>query len=141
MLAGTLRRRQDQFAKEPELNTSHIPAKTSIGEALLRLPGAPTLQYPEGAPSVAMLQHGSMQLKVFTPATNADGRDRQLPHEQDELYLVHSGSADITIGGEVFAARAGDAFFVAAGAVHRFEHFTPDFVTWVVFYGPTGGEK
>ena len=115
--------------------------KTSISEGLARLPGAPTAQYPEGAPSVALFEHGSMQLKVFTPSTNADGRDRQLPHVQDELYLVHSGSADIHIGDEVFAARAGDAFFVAAAVNHRFENFTPDFVTWVVFYGPQGGEK
>ncbi len=49
------------------MHTNHVPAKASIGEALLRLPGAPTPQYPEGAPSVAMLQHGDMQLKVFTP--------------------------------------------------------------------------
>ena len=28
-----------------------------------------------------------------------------------------------------------------AGDVHRFENFGKDFVTWVVFYGPTGGEK
>jgi hypothetical protein len=28
-----------------------------------------------------------------------------------------------------------------AGAVHRFENFSNDFVTWVVFYGPQGGES
>ena len=123
------------------MNTSHVPAKTSIGEALLRLPGAPTTQYPEGAPSVAMLQHGDMQLKVFTPTTNADGRDRQLPHEQDELYLVHSGMAQFSVDGNSFTVSPGDAFFVAAGASHRFDTFTPDFATWVVFYGPPGGEK
>jgi hypothetical protein len=27
------------------------------------------------------------------------------------------------------------------GAKHRFENFSHDFVTWVVFYGPQGGEK
>jgi hypothetical protein len=25
--------------------------------------------------------------------------------------------------------------------VHRFEEFTDDFYTWVIFYGPDGGEK
>ena len=39
-----------------------------------------------------------------------------------------------------FEAAAGDAFFVAAGVVHQFENFSEDFVTWVVFYGPQGGE-
>ena len=27
------------------------------------------------------------------------------------------------------------------GAVHRFEHFSSDFATWVVFWGPPGGER
>jgi len=36
---------------------------------------------------------------------------------------------------------AGDALFVAAHETHRFEDFTPDFGTWVMFYGPVGGEK
>ncbi len=113
--------------------------KISIQEA--RLPGPPTAQYPEGAPSVTMLAHGSMLLKVFTPGTNNDGRDRQVPHEQDELYFVHTGSATITIDERAFDVQPGDAIFVPAGATHRFAPFTPDFATWVVFYGPQGGEK
>jgi len=35
----------------------------------------------------------------------------------------------------------GDVLFAAAGEVHRFEEFTDDFYTWVIFYGPDGGEK
>ena len=35
---------------------------------------------------------------------------------------------------------AGDALFVRAGIVHRFEDFAADFATWVFFYGPEGGE-
>lgn len=31
--------------------------------------------------------------------------------------------------------------FVAAGVEHRFEDFTADFATWVVFWGPKGGEQ
>ena len=34
----------------------------------------------------------------------------------------------------------GDALFVPAAAVRRFEDFTDDFETWVVMYGPPGGE-
>jgi len=34
----------------------------------------------------------------------------------------------------------GDLLFVPAGIVHRFEDFTDDFATWVMFYGPEGGE-
>ena len=121
--------------------TRQAAVKTSVADALERLPGPATAQYPEGAPSVTLLQHGSMALKLFSPATNTDGRDRQLPHEQDELYLVHSGMAQFSVDGNSFTVSPGDAFFVAAGASHRFDTFTPDFATWVVFYGPPGGEK
>jgi len=35
----------------------------------------------------------------------------------------------------------GDVIFAPAGIEHRFENFSDDFVTWVIFYGPVGGEK
>ena len=38
------------------------------------------------------------------------------------------------------AVKAGDVLFVRAGAEHRFYDFTPDFETWVIFWGPKGGE-
>lgn len=31
-------------------------------------------------------------------------------------------------------------YVAAAAAVHLFEDFSADFGTWVVFYGPNGGE-
>jgi mannose-6-phosphate isomerase-like protein (cupin superfamily) len=65
----------------------------------------------------------------------------QQPHAQDELYFIHRGKGEIVIDGQRGDATAGSAFFVAAGVPHRFENFSQDFVTWVVFYGPQGGEK
>jgi uncharacterized RmlC-like cupin family protein len=35
----------------------------------------------------------------------------------------------------------GDFLFVPAGIEHRFVNFTDDFSTWVIFYGPKGGES
>jgi quercetin dioxygenase-like cupin family protein len=35
----------------------------------------------------------------------------------------------------------GDAFFVPAGVPHRFTRFSEGFATWVVFWGPDGGER
>jgi mannose-6-phosphate isomerase-like protein (cupin superfamily) len=84
---------------------------------------------------------GSMSLEIYAPGSNADGQDRQQPHAQDELYFVQRGRSELVIGGQRFAAEPGDAFFVAAGTEHRFENFTADFATWVVFYGPPGGES
>ncbi len=83
-----------------------------------------------------MMAGGTMSVEVFAPK----GADRQTPHNQDELYFIQSGRGEIVIAGQRFEAAAGDAFFVAAQVEHRFENFTGDFVTWVVFYGPSGGE-
>jgi len=35
----------------------------------------------------------------------------------------------------------GMVLFVPAGTTHRFEDFSADFATWVVFWGPQGGER
>jgi mannose-6-phosphate isomerase-like protein (cupin superfamily) len=110
--------------------------KVSIADALKRLPAAPTDRYPAGAPFVTMMAGGTMSVEVFAPKT----ADLQEPHSQDELYFIHSGTGELIINGQRFDAAAGDAFFVAAGVAHRFENFSDDFVTWVVFYGPQGGE-
>lgn len=111
--------------------------KVSITQALKRLPAAPTATYPNGAPFVTMMAGGTMSVEVFAPK----GADLQQPHAQDELYFIHSGSGQIIINGQRFEAASGDAYFVAAGVEHRFENFSDNFVTWVVFYGPSGGEK
>ncbi len=66
--------------------------------------------------------------------------DPQTPHEQDELYVVVAGSGTFQRGGERVPFKAGDVLFVPAGMDHRFESFTRDFETWVIFYGPPGGE-
>ena len=110
--------------------------KASIKSGLERIPGLPTARYPQGAPFAAVMAGGTMKVEVFAPG----GADVQTPHSQDELYFVHGGTGEIVISGQRFDAAAGDAFFVAAGVEHRFENFSSDFVTWVVFYGPQGGE-
>ena len=110
--------------------------KASIKTALARLPGLPSARYPDGVPFSAVMAGGTMSVEVFAP----QGVDLQTPHTQDELYFVQRGTGEIVINGQRFDAAAGDAFFVAAHVEHRFENFSEDFVTWVVFYGPPGGE-
>jgi mannose-6-phosphate isomerase-like protein (cupin superfamily) len=108
--------------------------KVSISQAMKRLPATPTQKYPHGAPFVTMMAGAhDMSVEVFAPK----GKDLQQPHTQDELYFIHSGTGELIINGQRFDAAAGDAFFVAAGVEHRFENFSEDFVTWVVFYGPS----
>lgn len=91
---------------------------------------------PAGARSAILMRHGSMTLRFYQPK----GSDPQQPHEQDEIYVVASGSGVFVCDGERVSFGPGDALFAAARAVHRFEDFTDDFAAWVVFYGPKGGE-
>jgi mannose-6-phosphate isomerase-like protein (cupin superfamily) len=91
---------------------------------------------PQGERSVAVLDHGRYNWKVYAPR----GTDLQQPHTRDELYVVASGSGEFVTANERIPFAAGDALFVAAHAAHRFENFSADFVVWVVFYGPEGGE-
>ena len=79
---------------------------------------------------------GTMVLELYAPR----GVDDQQPHSQDELYFVVKGSGTFVCDGERVSFGPGDALFAAAGVEHRFENFTDDLETWVVFYGPEGGE-
>ena len=67
--------------------------------------------------------------------------DLQAPHDRDELYMVISGSGNFRMNDEIVQFKAGDLLLVPQGAVHRFENFTEDFATWVIFYGPKKIEK
>jgi mannose-6-phosphate isomerase-like protein (cupin superfamily) len=97
---------------------------------------ASLLPTPDGKRSVALFEHGTLQVKLYAPR----GADPQSPHTRDELYVIARG-AGWFVNGEVrhrFAST--DVLFVPAGVVHRFEQFSDDFEAWVFFYGPEGGE-
>ncbi len=82
------------------------------------------------------LEHGSMNVEIYQPQKI----DLQQPHKQDELYVVYSGSGIFYNDGVRHPFKTGDVLFAPAGVAHRFEDFTEDFITWVIFYGPQGGE-
>ncbi len=84
-----------------------------------------------------LLDHGTLELGLYKP----EEIDPQEPHEQDEVYVVISGSGFFVQGDERQRFEAGEALFVPAGVVHRFEDFSEDFAAWVIFYGPPGGES
>jgi mannose-6-phosphate isomerase-like protein (cupin superfamily) len=111
--------------------------KARLSELLGRLPGPVTPQWPGGERFTRALAHGSMSVELYAP----EGHDPQTPHRQDELYFVQAGSGTFDLDGRKWAFEAGDCFFVPAGVPHRFEDFTADFATWVVFWGPDGGER
>ena len=109
---------------------------------LVTLAAAKAAPIPEGRRSAELMRHGSMTLRYYAPR----GNDPQTPHDQDEIYVVQSGRGFVLAGAnetslERRAFGPGDAIFVPAGHVHRFADFTDDFAVWVVFWGPTGGER
>ncbi len=73
-----------------------------------------------------------MSLELYKPV----GNDAQSPHTRDELYIVSSGSGTFYLQGDTFPFDSGDLIFVPAHAEHRFESFSEDFTTWVIFFGP-----
>ena len=89
------------------------------------------------SPFLTVFEHGSLAVEVYKP----EKIDLQKPHSRDEVYVIISGSGTFFNNGERTQYSAGDFLFVKAGLEHRFEKFTDDFSTWVIFYGPDGGEK
>jgi mannose-6-phosphate isomerase-like protein (cupin superfamily) len=110
--------------------------KAILADLRARIPGPVTEAWPGGEPFATALRHGSMTVELFAPV----GADLQTPHTQDELYFIHSGTGILVMDGDRHPFSPGTCFFVPAGMVHRFEQFSTDFCTWVVFWGPHGGE-
>ena len=96
---------------------------------------AAQLAREKDAAFTVLMRHGTMQVEYFAPK----GLDRQTPHRQDEIYVIASGESRFYRAGAYIACRKGDVLFVPAGMEHRFEDFSDDFATWVIFYGRDGG--
>lgn len=94
------------------------------------------LPTPDGKRSVALFEHGTLQVKLYAPR----GVDPQSPHSRDEIYVIALGAGWFVNGASRHRFAPHDVLFVPAGVVHRFEAFSDDFEAWVFFYGPEGGE-
>jgi len=88
------------------------------------------------SPFRSVFEHGTLSVEVYKPGKV----DFQQPHTRDEVYIIISGSGEFLNNGIRTNFSSGDFLFVPAGIEHRFENFTSDFSTWVLFYGPEGGE-
>lgn len=103
--------------------------------------------------SALLISHGSLEVRWLAQHPE----EAQEPHDRDELYVVVSGTGvfvrteeqipfgepgRVGVQGEVrITVQPGDTLFVPAGTVHQFEVMSPDFGTWMIFYGPEGGEQ
>ena len=111
--------------------------KAEIADLLKKIPGPASAEWPMGEPFTLAFAHGTMSVEIYAPVET----DPQSPHSQDELYFIISGAGIFVNGEERLSFSPGSAFFVPAGQPHRFENFSSDFATWVVFWGPHGGER
>src|SRR5437762_11142113 len=105
------------------------PIAISLAQAV-KAPLAP------GETAAALMRHGSMRLLYYAPR----GSDTQTPHQQDELYIVASGKGTFFCTDRYVSFGPGDVLFAPSGTEHHFEGLSDDFGTWVIFYGPKGGE-
>ncbi|TAM51889.1 MAG: cupin domain-containing protein [Paraburkholderia sp.] len=83
-------------------------------------------------PFAVLFQRADVSVELFAPRKI----DTQSPHTRDELYIVASGSGVFVRAGQRTEFQSGDLLFVPAHVEHRFEQFTGDFRTWVIFFGP-----
>jgi mannose-6-phosphate isomerase-like protein (cupin superfamily) len=85
-------------------------------------------------------------LSVGTYSIRSGGLDDQVPHTEDEIYVVTAGRAVLRAGregdGEVDSAAVGpgSVIYVAAGEEHRFTDVTEDLAA-VVLFGPAEGAR
>jgi len=106
------------------------PPALRLAEALSRVPTT-------GEPFARLFEHGTLVIGMYAPRDV----DLQTPHARDEVYVVVAGMAEFFYGNGRRPVASGDFLFVPDFAPHRFASMSDDFATWVIFYGPEGGES
>ena len=105
--------------------------KLTTSEVAAKIPA------PNGDRFFVALERGELQIELYMPGKVDD----QTPHRRDECYVIVEGTGNFEMDGEVVPFQAGDFFFVPAGVEHRFLDYGASMKTWVIFYGPDGGEQ
>ncbi|HUA28919.1 MAG TPA: cupin domain-containing protein [Streptosporangiaceae bacterium] len=79
-------------------------------------------------------------LSVGSYSIPRGGTDDQVPHTEDEIYVVTAGRAVLRAGTDSAEVGLGSVVFVAAGEEHRFTDITEDLAAIVVF-APAEGTR
>lgn len=79
---------------------------------------------------VELMRKGKASVEYYAPV----GVDLQKPHDQDEIYVIISGTGFFDLDGVKTPFKPADLIFVEAGVAHKFENFSDDFSTWVIFF-------
>ncbi len=72
-------------------------------------------------------------LSVGTYSIPRGGVDDQVPHTEDEIYVITAGRARLEAGHDSAQVGQGAVIYVPAGEVHRFTDITEDLAALVLF--------
>ena len=112
-------------------------SKTQTKGGLVPLRKALTAPIQKGRATSLLFERNALEVRFYSPR----GHDPQEPHDRDEVYVIAHGTGEFLYDAERVSFQPGDLLFVAAGVEHRFVNFSDDFATWVLFFGPEGGES
>ena len=101
-----------------------------------RLEGAGVFTAPRDGTTHWVEHMRSGHLSVGTYSVAAGGTDDQVPHTEDEVYVITAGRARLTTPSDSIALETGHAVFVPAGEPHTFVDISDDFAALVVFAPP-----
>ncbi len=110
---------------------THGRAPVRTEPAVLRREDVPAGEYAE------WVRSADLSAGVYRLAAGAT--DGQSPHEEDEVYVVTAGVAELEIDGGRTAVSAGSVAYVPRRVEHRFVHVTEDLEVSVVFAPPETG--
>jgi len=79
-------------------------------------------------------------LSVGSYSIPRGGVDDQVPHTEDEIYVVTAGQAVLHAGGDSARVGPGSVIYVAAGETHRFTDITEDLAA-IVLFAPAEGAR
>ena len=107
-----------------------------------RGPGRPSplVVHPSDVPAepwAEVVRSGALSAGVYRLAAGA--ADGQSPHDEDEVYVVTAGRAELDIDGTRTAVRPGSVAFVPSRVPHRFVDISEGLEVAVVFAPPESG--
>lgn len=94
---------------------------------------------PRGEPNHFVEHLRNRSFSVGTYSIPAGGLDDQVPHREDEVYLVTAGRARLVTDTGEAEVTPGDLIHVPAGETHQFTDVSDDLALLVFFAPPYTG--
>jgi|SRR5829696_2322356 mannose-6-phosphate isomerase-like protein (cupin superfamily) len=91
------------------------------------------VQHRTGELYLEFLRRDSMSCGLYVLEPGAD--DPQDPHQEDEVYVILEGRAQLMVAGQDHPVGPGSVLFVARTVPHHFHHIT-ERLSVLVFFAP-----